>query len=119
MFASAMAENRDPEKEHRTAPRYPVRLPVAVKGGVTAEAETRDVSSTGVLFYVDADIHVGSTIEFSIAMPASVLGTPSDVVVKCIGHVVRSHQENGRKAVAAVIDEYRFEAPGSAASGEE
>ncbi|MGH9557013.1 MAG: PilZ domain-containing protein [Terriglobales bacterium] len=114
-----MADERDPEKEHRTAPRYPVRLPVAVKGGAAAEAETRDVSSTGVLFYVDADIHVGSTIEFSITMPASVLGTPSDVLVKCVGHVVRSHIENGRQAVAAVIDEYRFEAPGGAASGEE
>ncbi|MGH9510150.1 MAG: PilZ domain-containing protein [Terriglobales bacterium] len=114
-----MADERDPEKELRTAPRYPVRLPVAVEGEVTAEAVTRDVSSTGVLFYVDTDIHIGSIIEFSIAMPASVLGTPNDVVVKCVGHVVRSHVENGRKAVAAVIDEYRFEAPGGAASGEE
>ncbi|MCI0354792.1 MAG: PilZ domain-containing protein [Acidobacteria bacterium] len=114
-----MANERDPENEHRTAARYPVRLPLAVKGGVTAEAVTRDVSSTGVLFYVDADIHVGSSIEFSIAMPASVLGTPSDVLVKCVGHVVRVQQEDGRQAVAAVIDEYRFEAPGAAASGEE
>ncbi|MGH9601685.1 MAG: PilZ domain-containing protein [Terriglobales bacterium] len=114
-----MADERDPEKELRTAPRYPVRLPVAVEGGVSAEAVTRDVSSTGVLFYVDADVHIGSTIEFSIAMPASVLGTPTDVVVKCVGRVVRSHVENGRKAVAAVIDEYRFEAPGGATSGEE
>ena len=114
-----MADERDPEKELRTAARYPVRLPLAVKGGVQAEAVTRDVSSSGVLFYVDADIQVGSTIEFSIAMPASVLGTPSDVVVTCVGRVVRAQQMNGRKAVAAVIDEYRFEAPGGAASGEE
>ncbi len=114
-----MADERDPEKEHRTAPRYPVRLPVAVEGGAAAEAVTRDVSSTGVLFYVDTDIHVGSTIQFNIAMPASVLGTRTDVVVKCTGRVVRTHMENGRRAVAAVIDEYRFEAPGGAASDEE
>jgi hypothetical protein len=114
-----MTDERDPEQEHRIAPRYPVRLPLAVKGGTAVEAVTHDVSSSGVLFYVDADIHVGSSIEFSIVMPAGVLGTPSDVVVKCVGHVVRSQQENGRKAVAAVIDEYRFETPGGAASGEE
>lgn len=114
-----MAEELDPEKEHRTAARYPVRLPVAVKGGAAVEAETRDVSSTGVMFYVDADIHVGSIIHFSIAMPAAVLGTQTGVVVNCTGRVVRSLMENGRKAVAAVIDEYRFEAQGGAGSGEE
>ncbi len=112
-----MADELDPEKENRTAPRYPVRLPVAVKGG--SASETRDVSSTGVLFYVDADVHVGSVIQFSIVMPASVLGTKTDVVVHCTGRVVRSLMENGRQAVAAVIDEYRFEAQGGAASGEE
>ena len=114
-----MTYDRDPEKELRTAARYPVRLPVAVKGGGVAPALTHDISSSGVLFYVDADVHIGSTIEFSIVMPAGVLGTPTDVVVNCVGRVVRSQLENGRKAVAAVIDEYRFEAPGGAASGEE
>ena len=115
-----MADDRDPEKENRAATRFPIRLPLAIQGGAGSEkTETRDISYTGVLFYVDADVHVGSSIEFSIVMPASVLGTPSDVVVKCVGHVVRSHLENGRKAVAAVIDEYRFEAQGGAGSGEE
>jgi hypothetical protein len=52
---------------------------------------------------------VGSTITFKIAMPASVLGTPADVLVNCVGRVVRCADEDGRKAVAAVIDEYRFE----------
>ncbi len=115
-----MADDRDPEQENRGATRFPIRLPLALQGGAPVErTETRDISSSGVLFYVDADVHVGSRIEFSIVMPASVLGTPSDVIVKCVGHVVRSHLEDGRKAVAAVIDEYRFEAPGGAGSGEE
>ena len=114
-----MADEQDPEKEHRTATRFPLRLSVAVKGAGAEQAETRDISSSGVMFYVDADIHVGSIIHFSIAMPAAVLGTKTDVVVNCTGHVVRAQTENGRKAVAAVIDEYRFEAQGGAASGEE
>ena len=52
---------------------------------------------------------VGSTITFRIAMPASVLGTPADVLVNCVGRVIRCSDENGKKAVAAVIDEYKFE----------
>ena len=72
-------------------------------------AETTDISAGGVLFYVDADVAVGSTVNFNISMPASVLGTPQDVMVRCVGRVIRSSEENGRKAVAAIIDEYKFE----------
>ena len=42
-------------------------------------------------------------------LPASVLGTDTDVQVNCTGRVVRSLDEKGNKAVAAVIDEYCFE----------
>jgi len=52
---------------------------------------------------------VGSRIEFNISLPASVLGTPNDVNVQCVGRVVRCSEEGPRRAVAAVIDEYRFE----------
>ena len=90
--------------------RFPIKLPVAVKAAKQEHtAETGDISSGGVLFYVDADLHVGSALEFRITMPASVLGTPSDVAVLCIGRVVRSTPEEGRHLVAAVIDEYCFQ----------
>ena len=52
---------------------------------------------------------VGSRIEFNISLPAAVLGTPNDVNVQCVGRVVRCSDEGSRRAVAAVIDEYRFE----------
>lgn len=99
-------------EELRSSVRFPIKLPIAVQseiiGGEQA-AETTDISAGGVLFNVEADMPVGSTIRFSIAMPASVLGTPTDVLVNCVGRVIRSNEEGGRKSVAAVIDEYHFE----------
>lgn len=102
-------------QELRSSVRFPIKLPIAVKGSQEAEhaAETKDISAGGVLFKVDADMAIGSQISFSIAMPASVIGTPTDVMVNCVGRVVRCDAEDGRKTVAAVIDEYRFERPTS------
>jgi hypothetical protein len=99
-------------QELRSSVRFPIKLPIAVNAERAEEqhaAETTDISAGGVLFNVDADMAVGSAITFKIAMPASVLGTPSDVLVNCVGRVVRCSEEGNRKAVAAVIDEYRFE----------
>lgn len=91
--------------------RFPIKLPMEVAAEQEAglRAETKDISAGGVLFYVDAAMPVGSRIEFNISLPAAVLGTVTDVKVKCIGRVVRSTEEGSRRAIAAVIDEYRFE----------
>lgn len=94
----------------RSAVRFPLHLPVHVQAGSgTHEAETQDISAGGVLFRLDADIQVGSLIEFSITMPAEILGTGMDIKVHCVGRVVRSSEEGGRHVLAAVIDEYSFE----------
>jgi hypothetical protein len=96
----------------RSAVRFPLRLPIAVRHATRRHmVETHDISAGGVLFHMDEDLTVGSTIEFTIAMPADVLGAPKDVLVNCIGRVVRCSADGGRRAVAAVIDEYRFERP--------
>jgi c-di-GMP-binding flagellar brake protein YcgR len=101
---------REPE-DKRSAVRFPIKLPVEVSSDSTRgyRAETKDISAGGILFYVDAEMPLGARIEFNISMPAAVLGTPSDVKVKCVGRVVRCSAEDGRKAIAAVIDEYRFD----------
>ncbi len=96
----------------RSAVRFPLRLPVQVLANSKKhEAETQDISAGGVLFRMDADISVGSAIEFSISMPSEILGTGTDVKVHCVGRVVRTSEESGRHALAAVIDEYSFERP--------
>ena len=96
----------------RSAVRFPLHLPIQVVTNSTRhDAETSDISSGGVLFRLDADIKVGSAIEFEISMPAEILGTGTDVKVHCVGRIVRSFEEQGRRALAAVIDEYSFERP--------
>lgn len=98
-------------QELRSSVRFPIQLPIAVVADrkTKHDAVTTDISAGGVLFQVDADMAVGSEIHFSIVMPASVIGTPNDIHVQCNGRVVRCTSKKGKRDVAAVIDEYKFE----------
>jgi hypothetical protein len=94
----------------QSAARFPVKLPVAVKSGADVRsAETQNISANGVLFEVDADMPVGSPVDFTISLPADVVGSAEDVRVDCRGRVVRNFEDGGRRGVGVVIDEYRFE----------
>lgn len=96
--------------ELRSSVRFPLKLPVEVRADQSgALGQTEDISAGGVLFHMDAELEVGSIIEFTISMPANVLGTATDVIVKCTGRVVRCSKQGDRTAVAAVIDEYHFD----------
>ncbi len=95
--------------ELRSSVRFPLRLPVEVHGEEGVNAETQNISAGGVLLTVSSNFPVGSKLEFTIAMPAHVLGTPTDVMVKCVGRVVRCDKQGDHSSVAAVIDEYRFD----------
>jgi c-di-GMP-binding flagellar brake protein YcgR len=98
-------------EDQRSSTRFPIKLPVEVRAEEAAklQAETKDISAGGILFYMETAMEVGSRIEFNISLPAAVLGTPTNVNVLCVGRVVRCSEEGSRRAVAAVIDEYRFE----------
>ena len=92
------------------APRFPIKLPVSLKAGTSGKiVETENISANGVLFRMDADVPVGSAVDFTISLPADVVGAESDVQVDCRGRVVRSFQDGGRRGVGVVIDEYHFE----------
>jgi hypothetical protein len=54
------------------------------------------------------DYAVGSTIQFSISMPAQAMGAQKDVVVDCVGRVVRCTPIGDKVAVGAIIDEYHI-----------
>lgn len=96
--------------EKRNAVRFPLKLRMAVKTPAWQyETETWNVSAGGVLFEVDKELSIGSPIEFAILMPSKALGTPANVLVNCVGRVVRCSGEGKRRTVAAVIDEYRLE----------
>jgi len=96
-------------QEVRCAVRFPLALPVVLTAGVQEFAAlTRNVSASGALFELDRRLQPGMEIRFSIRMPGSVLGTPHDVLVHCVGRVVRCSLSQNQFMAAATIDDYRF-----------
>jgi hypothetical protein len=94
----------------QSAMRFPIKLPISVKSKSGDSAtETQNISANGVLFQVDGEMPVGSMVDFTISLPADVVGAEADVQLDCRGRVVRNFEEGGRRGVGVVIDEYRFE----------
>jgi hypothetical protein len=94
----------------QSAVRFPIKLPVSLKSKSGANpAETQNISANGVLFEVDSEMPVGSLVDFTILLPADVVGADASVQLDCRGRVVRNIEEDGRRGVGVVIDEYRFE----------
>jgi c-di-GMP-binding flagellar brake protein YcgR len=102
--------NPESHPDLRNAVRFPLHLPVTLKTPTDEHrVETIDISAGGILFRSETDVEVGSTVEFTVAMPGDVLGSDRDVLVKCQGRVVRCTNEPSGRSVAVVIDEYKFE----------
>jgi hypothetical protein len=99
-------------EEVRASVRFPLQLPVRVESDdhnwVNATAE--NISASGFLFLSERDFPSDAKLEFSIQMPAAVMGTPTDVVVHGSARVVRSYKKEPLNCIAAVIDDYAFEA---------
>ena len=108
--AKEVNSRRSRYPDMQSAARFPIKLPVADKSGSGSQAaETQNISANGVLFLLDSDMPVGSMVDFTISFPADVVGSDNDVRVDCKGRVVRSFDEDGRRGVGVVIDEYRIE----------
>jgi hypothetical protein len=114
---SESAEKAEPKairahySEVQSAMRFPIKLPISVKSKTgESQTETQNISANGVLFQmVDSEMPVGSMVDFTISLPADVVGAETDVRLDCRGRVVRSFEDNGRRGVGVVIDEYRFD----------
>jgi len=106
---AALHESVASQQEVRCAVRFPLTLPVVlwIDNGEVA-ALTRNVSASGVLFELDRDLEVGLEIRFSLRMPGAILGTPHDVLVHCLGRVIRCSKSQSLYLVSATIDEYQF-----------
>lgn len=66
----------------RTAVRFPMRLPLQVtteQGEI--DAQTENISANGILFTGPTLPAVDSRIEFTIRMPAAIMGTDEDVAI--------------------------------------
>jgi hypothetical protein len=97
-------------EDMQSAPRFPLHLAASVKLlGSAFLAETENISANGVLFAMDNDVPVGSMVDFTILLPAEVLGGRQTMQIDCRGRVVRSFEDRGRRGVGVVIDEYHFE----------
>jgi len=97
-------------EEMQSAPRFPLHLSASVKSqGSAYTAETENISANGVLLAMESDVPVGSMVDFTIVLPADVVGARQDVQLDCRGRVVRSFEDRGRRGVGVVIDEYHFE----------
>jgi hypothetical protein len=107
---SVSSKRPSPQQEVRCAVRFPLALPVALSASSKPEfaARTLNVSASGVLLEIDRKLPVGQDIRFSLRMPGTVLGTPRDVLVRCLGRVVRCSISRTQHLAAATIDEYQF-----------
>jgi hypothetical protein len=114
---SAPDETSEPKASRKrysdmqSAMRFPIKLPISVKSKTgERQTETQNISANGVLFQmVDSEMPVGSMVDFTISLPADVVGAETDVRLDCRGRVVRSFEDSGRRGVGVVIDEYRFD----------
>jgi c-di-GMP-binding flagellar brake protein YcgR len=100
--------------ERRTARRYDLSLPILIRATARGAAEThkgktRDISTRGLYFVLDQDLHDGSELDIMLTLPSE-MTNGDDVLVKASGKIVRVEQriEDGtaRQGVAAVIERY-------------
>ncbi|WP_263384384.1 PilZ domain-containing protein [Granulicella arctica] len=91
----------------RSAVRFPMRLPLTIQTEIGVfRATTENVSANGLLFTCDHLPKLNSEIEFTITMPAAIMGSDNDVSIHCIGRIIRHEQDGAEKKAAVVIDEY-------------
>ena len=78
------------DQEARTAARFPLQLPAVLSAGAEEfVAQTRNLSSSGVLFSLDRPLRVKRPIRFSLRMSGDALGASRDILVHCAGRVIR------------------------------
>lgn len=95
----------------RSSVRFPIKVPLTIQTDVgTFKAMTENVSANGLLFVCDYLPQVNSEIEFTMTMPAAIMGLETDVLIHCVGRIVRHEQNDTEKKAAVVIDEYFLKA---------
>lgn len=100
-----------PQPEKRGTRRFALDLPISVtfldNGTCEAAGRTRDVSSRGVFFYINSNIHEGAAIEFLMTLPTEITLT-EPIRVQCTGKVVRVDNAGAAQGVAVAIHQYDF-----------
>ena len=98
----------------RTGKRFPLELPIKIskeQEGSALKGMTGNLSAAGVYIKADAALEIGSAVEFEIALPPEMTGAKDNVIIQCLGRVVRADEASGSsdsRGVACVIDSYDF-----------
>ena len=93
--------------EQRKNQRFELKLPFEViHNGANSRTtgETRNLSSSGVLFTATAAMSVGEPIEYCITLPRPP-GARKDIRLRCIGTILRADTDAG---FAASLERYEF-----------
>lgn len=93
--------------EQRKNQRFDLKLPFEiVRTGNNAKlvGETKNVSSSGVLFTSDSSVAVGEPIEYVITFPKP-SNSRFEVRLRCVGTVLR---EDAESKFAATLERYEF-----------
>ena len=92
--------------EQRKAQRFDLKLPFELvrSGSDSRHGETKNLSSSGVLFRSDASLRIGEHVEYVITLPTA--PSPDEKVrLRCVGKVVRFAR---RTEIAATLERYEF-----------
>ena len=103
------------QKDRRTALRMPMRLPLLVRltNGTVHEEHTftRDVSFSGVFFYLDGETHGRRQVELTLTLPSEGANA-SGMQVRYTGRVARLEPSSeGRLGVAATLGNCEYLTP--------
>jgi hypothetical protein len=94
----------------RTAARFPMHLSATVLvDGQHLEAVTVNMSAGGILLKLPKRSPAKNVLEFLLELPKDVTCGETTAAVHCVGHVIRSYEQDGFCFIAAVIDDYRFQ----------
>src|SRR5688572_976223 len=106
------------QTDHRKTQRFELKLPIELvrTGGarLSKVSETRNVSSSGVLFLSELQLPIGDPIEYVLTLPTG--KEPLKVQLHCVGTVIRMEAREQRTPrdqerpfnVAATLDRYEF-----------
>jgi len=93
--------------EQRKNRRFELKLPfqiVRTGAAPRSNGETKNVSSSGVLFSTPTPVEVGEPIEYLITFPKAP-GTHAEVRIRCMGKVLRNDPD---ETFAATLERYEF-----------
>ena len=93
--------------EQRKNQRFELKLPFEIiRTGTNTKmvGETKNVSSSGVLFTAETAVAVGQPIEYLITFPKAA-GSRAEVRLRCVGTVLREDPES---KFAATLERYEF-----------